>query len=170
MPRLSEINALSTAQFAALLGGVFEHSPWVAQHVAPKRPFATVQALHDAMVDAVKQAPRNARLTLLQAHPDLAGKEARQGSLTAESTAEQKSAALDRLSSDEMKTIAQNNAAYRTRFGFPFIICVRHHDKAGIFSAFARRLDNPPTLEFTTALAEVYEIARLRLEKLLAAS
>lgn len=167
MPRLHELNALPPAQFVARLGGVFEHSPWVAESVVAARPFATVEALHKAMVEAVRGASAERQLKLLQAHPDLAGKEAQRGSLTAQSTAEQKSAALDRLSREEMASITSYNAAYRARFGFPFIICVRNHDKAGIFAAFAQRLDNTAEVEFATALGEVYQIARLRLEQLL---
>lgn len=167
MAELDEINALPAAQFVARLEGIFEHSPWVAESVVAARPFATVAALHDAMVEAVRHAPSDRQLALLQAHPDLAGKEARQGALTAHSSAEQKSAALDRLSPQEMATINANNAAYRARFGFPFIICVGNHDKAGIFRAFAQRLGNTATVEFATALGEVYQIARLRLDKLL---
>jgi OHCU decarboxylase len=166
MPNLTEINTAAPAQFVTLLGDVFEHSPWVAQQALSARPFATVDALHRAMVAAVARAPHATQLALLQAHPDLAGKEAQQGSLTAASSAEQKTAALDRLSPDESATIARNNTAYRARFGFPFIVCVRNHDKAGIFQAFAQRLDNAPEIEFATALNEVYQIARLRLEKL----
>jgi 2-oxo-4-hydroxy-4-carboxy-5-ureidoimidazoline decarboxylase len=167
MPRLSELNALPPAQFVAVLGGIFERSPWVAQQVLSARPFATAQALHEAMVGAVRQAGREAQLALLRAHPDLAGKEARTGALTQASQAEQKSAALDRLSADEMATIERSNATYRARFGFPFIICVRNHDKAGIFAAFAQRLHNPAEVEFAAALEEVYQIARLRLTALL---
>ncbi len=167
MPCLDEINALPPAQFVARLGGVFERSPWVAESVAAARPFATVEALHQAMVEAVRRAPPERQLSLLQAHPDLAGKEAQIGALTAHSNAEQKSAALDRLSREEMATITSRNAAYRARFGFPFIICVRNHDKAGIFAAFAQRLDNTAEIEFATALGEVYRIARLRLDQLL---
>jgi len=169
MTNLAAINALAAPQFVALLGGIFEHSPWVAHIVAAARPFATAEALHHAMVDAVARAPHEAQLALLRAHPDLAGKEAQQGSLTVQSTAEQKSAALDKLSRAEMATIERSNARYRARFGFPFIVCVRNHDKAGIFQAFAQRLDNAPEIEFATALNEVYQIARLRLANLLEA-
>jgi 2-oxo-4-hydroxy-4-carboxy-5-ureidoimidazoline decarboxylase len=161
------LNALSPQRFRDLLAGIFERSPWVAEAVEPARPFADLAALHAAMVQAVAKAAREDRLALLCAHPDLAGKEAQAGALTEDSTREQKSAGLDRLSRAEMDTIAANNAAYKKRFGFPFIICVRNHDKAGIFEAFKRRLNNAAEVEFETALQEVYEIARLRLEMLL---
>jgi 2-oxo-4-hydroxy-4-carboxy-5-ureidoimidazoline decarboxylase len=152
-----------------VLGGIFERSPWVAQRATAARPFATAAALHHAMVDAVARAPHEAQLALLRAHPDLAGKEAQAGALTQASQEEQKSAALDRLSRQEMEWIDRANAQYKTRFGFPFIICVRNHDKRGILQAFAQRLDNAPEIEFATALNEVYQIARLRLEALLEA-
>lgn len=165
---LHDLNELAPQRFRERLAGIFEHSPWVADAVSPLRPFATAAGLHTAMCRAVAQAPAERQLALLRAHPDLAGKEAQDGGLTEASTGEQKSAGLDRLSRAEMATIAHNNAAYKSRFGFPFIICVRNHDKAGIFAAFERRLGNTPDAEFQTALQEVYEIARLRLELLLA--
>ena len=162
------LNALSPHGFRDVLAGIFERSPWVAEAVAPARPFADLAVLHAAMVAAVAKAPQADRLALLRAHPDLAGKEAQDGALTEDSSKEQKSAGLDRLSRAEMETISRNNDAYKTRFGFPFIICVRNHDKAGIFASFEKRLNNPAEAEFETALQEVYEIARLRLEMLLA--
>lgn len=161
------LNALSPQRFRDVLAGIFERSPWVAGSVEPARPFPDLAGLHAAMVEAVAKAPREDKLSLLHAHPDLAGKEAQAGALTEDSTREQKSAGLDRLSRAEMDTISRNNAAYKKRFGFPFIICVRNHDKAGIFAAFERRLHNSAETEFETALQEVYEIARLRLEMLL---
>lgn len=162
------LNGLSPQRFRDVLSGIFERSAWVAEAVAPARPFVDLAALHAAMVAAVARASQEKKLALLRAHPDLAGKEAQDGALTEHSTNEQKSAGLDRLSRAEMETISRNNAAYRKRFGFPFIICVRNHDKAGIFASFERRLSNSAEAEFETALQEVYEIARLRLEMLLA--
>jgi 2-oxo-4-hydroxy-4-carboxy-5-ureidoimidazoline decarboxylase len=164
---MHDLNGLSAARFRDVLAGIFERSPWVAEAVTPQRPFASVEQLHAAMCKAVAAAPPEQRLELLRAHPDLAGKEAQQGTLTQSSTGEQKSAGLDRLSRAEMETIARNNDAYKKRFGFPFIICVRNHDKAGIFAAFERRLANSKDAEFETAVREVYEIARLRLAMLL---
>jgi 2-oxo-4-hydroxy-4-carboxy-5-ureidoimidazoline decarboxylase len=169
VPTLAEINALPPGALVGLLGGVFERSPWVAEAAVAARPFATVEALHAAMVQIVRRAPRAAQMMLLRAHPDLAGKEAKAGELTEASLAEQKSAALDRLSRSEMDTISRSNATYRARYGFPFIICVRNHDKAGIFTAIAQRLGHAPEVEFAAALDEVYQIARLRLEKLVEA-
>lgn len=164
---IHELNGLSPQRFRDVLSGIFERSPWVAEAVLARRPFAGLAELHDAMVASVRQATPERKLALLRAHPDLAGREAQDGTLTEASTGEQKSAGLDRLSRAEMEAIARNNEAYKRRFGFPFIICVRNHDKAGIFAAFERRLNNAPEAEFETALQEVYEIARLRLEMLL---
>lgn len=163
---IHDLNGLPSQRFRDVLAGVFERSPWVADAVEEQRPFANVAQLHAAMCKAVAAAPADQRLALLRAHPDLAGREAQQGTLTEASTGEQKSAGLDRLSRAEMETIARNNDAYKKRFGFPFIICVRNHDKAGIFAAFERRLNNSTDAEFETALREVNEIARLRLEML----
>lgn len=164
---LHALNGLPPAEFRDILSGVFERSPWVAEAVESRRPFADRAALHVAMTQAVAAAPRAAKLALLRAHPDLAGKAAQIGALTEDSAREQKGAGLDRLTPAQMQAIAHNNAAYRARFGFPFIICVRNHDRDAIFAAFERRLGNTAEAEFATALREVYEIARLRLETLL---
>lgn len=165
---IHDLNALPPDRFRDILAGIYERSPWVPAAAAKRRPFADIAALRIAMAEIVDHASLQARQALLEAHPDLAGREAQQGHLTEESRGEQKSAGLDRLSRAEMETISRNNAAYKARFGFPFIICVRNHDKAGIFAAFERRLNNSAEMELETALREVHEIARLRLENLLA--
>lgn len=164
MATIADANTLDRAGFVDLLGGVFEHSPWVAEGVADQRPFADVAALHRAMVAVVAAAPEDAHLALLRAHPDLAGKLARGGGLTASSTAEQASAGLDRLSDEEYERFTALNDAYKARFGFPFIIAVREHTKASILDAFHRRLSHDRAAEFATALAEVAKIARFRLD------
>lgn len=165
---IHDLNAAPPERFRDILAGIYERSPWVPAAAAERRPFADFDDLRAAMAEIVDAASPEAQQALLEAHPDLAGKEAQEGVLTEESRGEQKSAGLDRLSRAEMDTISHNNAAYRKRFGFPFIICVRNHDKAGIFAAFERRLNNDAEAEFRTALREVHEIARLRLENLLA--
>lgn len=165
---LATLNAMTAAQFVASLGGVFEHSPWVAERAFPAGPFADVTALHTAMVQAVERSPRDEQLRLLRAHPELAGREAQAGTLTSDSTGEQKSAGLDALSRAEMDRIAELNRRYREKFGFPFIIAVRRHDKAGVFREFERRLALDTETEFANALAQVYAITRLRLEALVA--
>jgi 2-oxo-4-hydroxy-4-carboxy-5-ureidoimidazoline decarboxylase len=165
---LERINAMTPHAFLAALGGVFEHSPWIAERAFAARPFANVAALHAAMVDAVKRAPRDAQLALLNAHPELAGKEAQAGALTRSSTTEQAGVGLTALSREEMDAMARWNRQYRERFGFPFIIAVRRHSKASIFSQFQRRLGNDLEAELATCLDQVFAIARLRLEDLVA--
>ncbi len=166
---LPQVNAMSREAFVQALGGIFEHSPWVAERAFAARPFASAAALHGAMVAAVERADREDQLRLLRAHPELAGKEADAGTLTADSTAEQKGAGLVNLSPAEKARIARLNADYRAKFGFPFIIAVREHTKSGIFSEFEARLANAPDAELANCLAQVFTITRLRLEGLVTA-
>lgn len=158
---------MTAADFVASLNGIFEHSPWVPERAAPKRPFASLDSLHGAMVAAMWAASEAEKLALLRAHPQLAGKEAEAGTLTAHSTSEQDSVGLTRLSVDEKAKIVALNAAYLDKHGFPFIIAVKLRTKREIFAEFERRVTNPRDIEFTTALGEVGKIARLRLEALL---
>ena len=162
---IATVNGMDKAAFVAAFGGIFEHSPWVAERAYDRRPFASPADLHAAMTDAVRAAPRDQQTALLLAHPDLAGKEARAGTMTASSVAEQASAALDRLSPEEMARIAELNRAYRARHGFPFIVAVRHYTKAGIFHEFERRIANDTTSEHAWALAQVFAITRMRLDQ-----
>ena len=167
MARLSldELNSVAESAFIGAFADVVEHAPWVAQLVVGKRPFSTMAALNDAMSAAVLNLPSDKKLDLIRAHPDLAGKAARAGALTAHSTAEQSSAALDRLSDQEFETFHRFNEAYLGRFGFPFVICVRRHTKGSILSQFERRLRNPQPDEMDTAIAEICRIAALRLDE-----
>jgi 2-oxo-4-hydroxy-4-carboxy-5-ureidoimidazoline decarboxylase len=165
---IATVNGMDKEAFVAAFGGIFEHSPWVAERAYDRRPFASVADLHAAMADAVRAAPREQQTALLLAHPDLAGKEARTGSMTASSVAEQASAALDRLSPEEMARIALLNRAYRDRHGFPFIVAVRHYTKAGIFHEFERRIGNDTPSEHAWALSQVFAITRMRLESRIA--
>lgn len=165
---IATVNGMDEAAFVAAFGGIFEHSPWVAQRAYERRPFADATALHAAMADAVRAAPREQQTALLLAHPDLAGKEARAGTMTDASVAEQASAALDRLTPDEMARIAELNRAYRARHGFPFIVAVRHYTKAGIFHEFERRIANDTQAEHAWALSQVFAITRMRLDAKLA--
>lgn len=160
---LAALNALDLQGFVARFGDIYEHSPWVARDAFGQRPFPSVTALHAALEAAVAEAPDEARLELLRAHPDLAGKAAVAGNLTAESSAEQAAAGLDRLTPDEMTRFQALNAAYREKFAFPFIMAVRNADKARILAAFERRLTNDATSEQAAALAEVGKIAWMRL-------
>lgn len=161
---LAALRALDRAAFIAALGDVFEHSPWVAERAWEHAPFANVDALHRAMVAAVDNASSDERLALLRAHPDLAGREARAGTLTDASTGEQARAGLNALSAAEMGRIAALNEAYRERHGIPFIVCVGHYTKAGIFFEFERRLNSAPETALAEALLQVGAITRLRLD------
>jgi 2-oxo-4-hydroxy-4-carboxy-5-ureidoimidazoline decarboxylase len=167
---MAAINAMDRAAFVQKFGAIFEKSPWVAEKAWERRPFASPDDMHAAMVAVAKNAPATQQLALLQSHPDLAGKEARAGTMTASSVAEQASAGLNALSPAEMTELSGLNAAYKTKFGFPFIIAVRMHTKEGIFSEFKRRLQNDTQTEFANDLQNVYIITRLRLNKLLDAS
>jgi 2-oxo-4-hydroxy-4-carboxy-5-ureidoimidazoline decarboxylase len=164
------INAMDRAAFVQKFGGIFENSPWVAEKVWEKRPFASLDDMHAAMVAVAKNAPATQQIALLQSHPDLAGKEAQAGAMTASSVAEQASAGLNTLSSAELAELSGLNAAYKMKFGFPFIIAVRMYAKEGIFFEFKRRLQNDTQTEFANDLQNVYIITRLRLNKLLDAS
>ena len=162
---LASLNAADEAGFMAALRDVYEHAPWVAQAALKQRPFATLVALHAAMMDAVRAAPPEQRLTLIKGHPDLAGKAARAGTMTVESKAEQASAGLDRLAEAEFAQFHRLNDAYREKFGMPFIICVRRHSKDSILQQFERRLQNTMSAETETALGEIVRIAALRLDQ-----
>jgi 2-oxo-4-hydroxy-4-carboxy-5-ureidoimidazoline decarboxylase len=164
---LSEVNRMSAAEFVRALGGVFEHSPWIAERALAARPFAAVGALHAAMSDAVRRAGRDAQLALLRAHPELAGKEAQAGTLTTDSAAEQAAAGLDALTREELQRFAALNQRYRERFGFPFIIAARRHGKDEIFRELERRLGLAPEAELANALEQVFAITRARLDALI---
>jgi 2-oxo-4-hydroxy-4-carboxy-5-ureidoimidazoline decarboxylase len=162
---LDQLNTLSDADFTAALGDIFEHSPWVAQAAAAKRPFATLAVLHEAMIAAVRAAPEETRLALVKAHPDLAGKAARAGAMTADSVNEQGSVGLDRLNETEYARFQSLNDAYQAKFGIPFIVCVRRHTKDSILSEFERRLAEGKGDAVETALGEISRIAALRLDQ-----
>jgi len=162
-PDLAELNSGSSKQFVAAVGGVFEHSPWIAEAAWVRRPFGSVADLHEKMCAMVAAAPAAKQLELVRAHPDLVGRLAREGRLTRESNAEQSAAGLDRLGEQEVAAFERDNAAYREKFGFPFVICARQNRKEAILAAFKTRLGNSPAQELATALAEIYQIARLRL-------
>lgn len=164
---LAAINAMSAQQFSIAFGRVFEHSPWIAERSFASKPFANLEALHAAMVNVVRSASEADQLALLRAHPELAGREAQTNSLTPESTTEQRKAGLTALNSDEMARIVALNAAHADRFGFPFIIAARLHDKAQIFAEFERRMTLARDAEIAACLEQVYRITRLRLDDLI---
>jgi 2-oxo-4-hydroxy-4-carboxy-5-ureidoimidazoline decarboxylase len=165
---LAGLNTMDRAAFVTLLGGIFEHSPWIAEAAWNARPFTTIDALHAAMVAVIDGAGEAQRLALLRAHPELAGKAAVRGELTRNSTQEQAGAGLDRCSPEELARIQSLNAAYNAKFGFPFIVAVKDLDRAGIIDRFADRLEHDRAAEFSEALAQVARIARVRLEALIA--
>jgi 2-oxo-4-hydroxy-4-carboxy-5-ureidoimidazoline decarboxylase len=165
---LAQVNAMDEDAFVAALGALFEHSPWVARGAYDRRPFASVAELHGALVGAMRGAPRDRQLALIRAHPELAGREAAAGELTAASTSEQARAGLDRLSAEEARALRSINAAYRERFGFPLVVCVREHTKDSILAWGRARLDHDTDDEVETALGEIAKIAGLRLGALVA--
>jgi len=163
---LSDLNTCGKADFVAALANIFEYSPWIAEKVADARPFAGVRQLFAAMKAAVDRAPSELRLALIKAHPDLANKTQRAAGLTAESNAEQNSAGLDRLSDAEYEAFERVNNAYRAKFGFPYIVCVRRHTRDSILHDFERRLPNDVTTETQASIAEICRIAALRVDQL----
>ena len=166
MISLTTLNAASDADFVTTLGGIYEHSDWIPRSLAGQRPFPDTESLRLAMRDAVENASEAEKLALIRAHPDLAGKLAKAGKLTAESTREQAGLGLDRLDDEEYERFQDRNDRYRTKFGFPFIICARLTTKQGVMEAFERRLENSSEMEIAEALRQIHEIARLRLEDL----
>ena len=162
---LDQLNSMSPADFTAALADIYEHSPWVAEAAAKQRPYPTLNALHEAMVAAMKAVPAEARQKLIAAHPDLAGKAARDGALTPDSTREQTSAGLDRLSEQDYARFHALNDAYKAKFGIPFIVCVRRHTLDSILAEFERRLAQGDDAETDTALSEIFRIGALRLDQ-----
>lgn len=162
---LEALNAADRAGFMAAVGEILEHTPWVAEQAFAARPFSSIAALYDTMTGAVRAAGTEKQMALILAHPDLAGKAARENKLTADSAAEQADAGLDRLSEEEYATFHRLNDAYRAKFGMPFIVCVRRHGKESILRQFERRLANDAGAERETALNEIFRIAALRLDQ-----
>jgi 2-oxo-4-hydroxy-4-carboxy-5-ureidoimidazoline decarboxylase len=159
------LNALSRAGFVARLGAIYEHSPWVAERAFDSRPFADLDALHAAMQAVMLRASPEEQLALIRAHPELLGKlEAAQ--LTESSRGEQAGAGLDRCTAEQKSRMRSLNAAYREKFGFPFIVAVKGLDWSGIIERMERRMASSRDEELATALHEIGRIARLRLEAL----
>lgn len=168
MITLDQLNAARPAEAAALLDGLYEHSPWIAERALARRPFATLPQLKRALVEVLDEAGREAQLGLIRAHPELAGKAMVSKTLTAESTHEQSASGLTNCSPAEFERIQQLNAAYNQKFGFPFILAVRGPRGSGltraeIIATFERRLENHPDFELREALRNIHRIAELRL-------
>jgi len=165
---LQELNEMAAADFTRKLGAIFEHSPWVAERAAGKRPFGSVTDLHAAMVAEIEAAGQGPQLALLRAHPELAGKAAVRGELTDESTREQSGAGLNLCSPEEFEKLQRLNTDYKRKFGFPFIVAVRGHTRHSIIALFEQRLANSVEAEMKECLQQVYRIGRFRLDDLLA--
>jgi 2-oxo-4-hydroxy-4-carboxy-5-ureidoimidazoline decarboxylase len=162
---LDALNRADREAFVAALGSIYEHSPWVADAVYGQQPFANLNVLHEAMKATVRAVADDRILALLNLHPDLAGKAAQAGTMAADSVSEQGSAGLDRLSKSEFDRFQALNAAYKEKFGFPFIVCVRRHTKDSIFRQFETRLRNDRAAEYKAALDEIFRITALRLDQ-----
>src|SRR5690606_8042092 len=165
---LEQLNAASPADALQLLDGLYEHSPWIAEQALAQRPFRSLAQLKHALAQVVRTAELDAKLALIRAHPELAGKAMVAKHLTAEATNEQNKAGLTQCTPEEFERIQQLNAAYNERFGFPFILAVRGPRGAGlskqeIIDTFARRLDNHPDFEVAEALRNIHRIAEIRL-------
>jgi allantoate deiminase len=162
-PTIARVNEMDKSEFAATFGGIFEDSPWIAERAWSTRPFASVGDLHEKMVGVVSRSSGAEKLALINAHPDLVGRLAREGRLGRESAAEQSAAGLGALSAEEIAAFESNNQRYREKFGFPFIICARQNRKEAILKAFAVRLVNSREAEIAAALTEIFKIAQFRL-------
>ncbi|HEY4301092.1 MAG TPA: 2-oxo-4-hydroxy-4-carboxy-5-ureidoimidazoline decarboxylase [Candidatus Didemnitutus sp.] len=163
-----QLNQSDGATFVAALGHLFEHSPWVAERTWERRPFRDPMGLHAELCATMRASPLSQQMALIQAHPDLAGRLARQNQLTADSTREQASAGLNRLTAEELADFQRRNDAYRAKFGFPFIICARLNAKEEIIAAMSARLGHTFEAERAAALGEIEKIAWLRLQDVLA--
>ena len=165
---IDELNRLGGAAFVAQLGDVFEHSPWVAERAFARHPFPTIDKLHGAMMAVVRAAPRTEQLALIRAHPELAGAEAKDGTLTAHSSGEQGRLGLASLSKDEFRRICDINRRYREKFGFPCIVALKlHSTRASVLDEMERRLANRPDEELAAALEQIGHITRGRLDRML---
>jgi OHCU decarboxylase len=164
MTTIARLNSVERPAFVAAVGFAFENSPWIAEAAWEGRPFSGIDALLSAMMGVVRASSERRRVELIASHPDLAGKLAREGRLTASSRNEQAAAGLDRLSAEEISLFERLNAGYRARFGFPFVVCAREQTKESILAALERRAQNEREAEIETALSEIEKIARLRLQ------
>ena len=167
MMNITALNQLNRPAFAKLLGGVFEHSPWVAEAAWAHGPFASATHVHAKLCAVMQAAPRARQLALLRAHPELAGKAMVAKSLTADSTNEQTRSGLTQCSPEEFATLQRLNAAYNKKFGWPFILAVKHLERATIIATFTARLEATPTTEFAECLANIEKITGWRLADLL---
>jgi 2-oxo-4-hydroxy-4-carboxy-5-ureidoimidazoline decarboxylase len=167
---LDQLNTMPADTFVTVLAGIFEHSPWVPEAAAQQRPFKDIDALHTAMSHIVETAGEEKQLALINAHPELAGKAAVRGELTAESTREQSGAGLALCTQEEFDRLQSLNARYREKFGFPFILAVRGYHRHGIIANFEKRVNHDRDEELRTSLDQIYRIAGFRLNDLIHAA
>ena len=164
---LAQVNAFSREDFVCVIGPVFEDSPWIAETTWSKRPFKSIEQLHKALCKTVQTSEESKQVDLIRAHPDLVGRAAVAGTLAPASASEQASAGLNNLTTDEIEQFQKLNQAYRDKFGFPFVICARLNKKEAILKGFETRLKHPREKEIKTALAEIEQIAYLRLQDII---
>ena len=162
---LEHLNTCSADQFCAAMAPIWEHAPWVAPQVLPQRPFASVDALHAAMLNVVARRSEEERVAFFAGHPELAGASARSGTMTEASEDEQGTLGLGQLQGAAAARWDALNQAYRQRFGFPFILCIRRHSLASALLAFETRLDHDRATELRNALDEIAAISRMRLDR-----
>lgn len=160
------VSSMDQSTFIATFANIFEHSPWVAERAWFNRPFNTIDALHQSMVNVVTQASQVEKQALINAHPELGGKQAQTGTLTPASTQEQRGAGLDQWCPDELRRLRSLNAQYMEKFNFPFILAVKGRDRYQIMDAIQTRLTHSLPSEFQTCLDEIAQIARFRLNDL----
>lgn len=160
--KLADLNEKSQSDFTDAIGTIYEHSPWIPEEAWNARPFANISDLKDEMIKIVNEADIEKKLDLLRAHPDLGGRV----KMTDESVQEQQGAGLDQLTEEEHTEVLSMNEQYTTKFGFPFIIAVKGHDKESIMSEMKKRVSNDREIELSTALEEIYKIAGFRLDDL----
>ena len=164
---LQHLNRCPPEVFCDALADLWEHAAWVPRQVVDQRPFASVDALHRAMVAVVAAQSESDRVAFYAGHPELAGDDARRGAMTAASVDEQGTLGLERIGDDEGRRWNEFNRAYRERFGFPFILCIRRHTRESALQAFEQRLQNDRPTELNNALDEIATITRLRLDRLI---
>ncbi|XP_036314363.2 putative 2-oxo-4-hydroxy-4-carboxy-5-ureidoimidazoline decarboxylase [Pipistrellus kuhlii] len=164
---MEQVNSMDFGEFVDVFGNVIERCPLIAAAVWSQRPFSGLEDLEKHFSAFIDALPQSGQEGILRCHPDLAGRELQRGTLTAESQREQSSAGLTSLGAEERLQLAELNARYRARFGFPFVLAARLRDRDAVLRELARRLHRPPAQELRTALGEVKKIGRLRLADLL---
>ncbi|MGA2550672.1 MAG: 2-oxo-4-hydroxy-4-carboxy-5-ureidoimidazoline decarboxylase [Burkholderiaceae bacterium] len=167
MTSIAELDGCSPVEFVRLLDGVYEHSPWVAERAARRRPFSTLERLHASLQEEVLAAPEKDQLDLICAHPELIGQQAPAETMSVESRSEQGSVGLNRSTEAEIEQMRELNRTYRARFGFPFVIAVRGLSRDDIVTEMRRRTQCSPAEEFHECLQQIGKIARMRLERLI---